>query len=328
MLNIDLSTTYMGLELKNPIIVSSSKITNNIRSISKCAKWGAGAIVLKSLFEEQLLANENKLMDDDEQYFWYPEAVDFINTNAKEHGLQEYLKLIHEAKENIDIPVIGSIHCNTANEWPKFASRLEEAGIDGLELNIAIIPFDENISSQEIEDTYIKIVQEVKKNVSVPVAVKIGPMFTNIINIVKRLEGAGADAVVLFNRFYRPDIDIVNERIKRNRVLSGPEEMTQSLRWVSLLANQVKCDIAGNTGIHDAESVIKHLMVGAAATQICTVLVKNGPSYIDKMLSDLEEWMQTQHYRSIDQFRGEITRNIDNISAFERIQYMKKTLTE
>ena len=328
MLNVDLSTTYMGLKLKNPIIVSSSKITNNARGVANCAKWGAGAIVLKSLFEEQLLANKDKLMDDDEKYFWHPEAVEFINDNAKEHGLQEYLNLIREAKEMVDIPIIGSIHCNTPNEWPKFASRLEEAGIDGLELNIAIIPFDENISSKEIEDTYIEIVREVKKHVSVPVAVKIGPMFTNIISIVTRLEDAGADAVVLFNRFYRPDIDIVNERIKRNRIYSGPEEMTQPLRWVSLLANRVECDVVGNTGIHDAESVIKHLMVGAAATQVCTILVKNGISYIDKLLSDMEEWMQQQHYHSIDQFRGKITRNIDNISAFERIQYMKKTLTE
>lgn len=328
MLNVDLSTTYMGLELKNPIIVSSSKLTNNVRGVVSCAKWGAGAIVLKSLFEEQLLANEDQLMDADEKYFWHPEAVDFINMNAKEHGLQEYLSLIRESKAQVDVPIIGSIHCNTPKEWPKFASRLEEAGIDGLELNIAIIPFDENISSQKIEDTYVKIVQEVKKHVSVPIAVKIGPMFTNIISIVKRLEGAGADAVVLFNRFYRPDIDIINERIMRNRVYSGPEEMTEPLRWVSLLANRVKCDIAGNTGIHDAESIIKHLMVGAAATQICTILVTNRISYIDKMLADLEEWMKKQHYHSIDQFRGKITRNIDNIAAFERVQYMKKTLTE
>lgn len=328
MLNVDLSTTYMGLKLKNPIIVSSSKLTNNVRGVAKCAKWGASAVVLKSLFEEQLLANENKLMDADDKYFWYPEAVNFINTHAKEHGLQEYLKLIRESKEAVDIPIIGSIHCNTPNTWPQFATRLEEAGIDGLELNISIIPFDENISSQEIEDTYIEIVKEVKKHVSVPVAVKIGPMFTNVISIVKRLEGAGADAVVLFNRFYRPDIDIVNERVMRNRVYSGPEEMTQPLRWVSLLANRVECDIAGNTGIHDAESVIKHLMVGAAATQICTILFQNGISYIDKVLVDIEAWMQEHHYRSINEFRGKITRNIDNIAAFERVQYMKKTLTE
>jgi dihydroorotate dehydrogenase (fumarate) len=328
MLNADLSTIYMGLKLKNPIIVSSSTITNNIKGIKNCAKWGAGAIVLKSLFEEQFLADEDKLMDQDEQYFWFPEAIDFINNHAKEQGLGEYLDLIRESKDQTEVPIIGSIHCTTPNEWPQFAAKLEEAGIDGLELNIAIIPFDENITSQEIEDTYVEIVTEVKKFVSVPVAVKIGPMFTNIISIVNRLEAAGANAVVLFNRFYRPDIDIVNERVINNQVYSGPEEMTQSLRWVSLLSNRVNCDIAGNTGVHDTASVIKHLMVGAAATQVCTILFKNGISYLGKMITDLETWLQKHNYSSISQFQGKITRDIDNIAAFERVQYMKKTLAE
>jgi dihydroorotate dehydrogenase (fumarate) len=328
MLKTDLSTTYMGLELKNPIVVSSSKLTSDIKKIKKCAKWGAGAIVLKSLFEEQLLADETKLIDQDEKYFWFPDAVDFINTHAKEHGVKEYLKLIRKAKKKTSIPIIGSIHCSTPKEWPKFATKLEEAGIDGLELNIAIIPFDQTTSCPEVEDIYVEILTEVKKYVSVPVAVKIGPMFTNIIRLVKRLELAGADAVVLFNRFYRPDIDIENERVIRNQVLSGPEEMTEPLRWVSLLANKVGCDIVGNTGIHDAESVIKHLFVGASAAQICTILYKNGISYIDKMLFDLEDWMQRHKYTAINQFQGKISQDIDNIAAFERVQYMKKTLTE
>jgi dihydroorotate dehydrogenase (fumarate) len=328
MLNTDLSTTYMGLELKNPIIVSSSPLTGNIKSIMKCVKWGAGAIVLKSLFEEQFLVDEDKLMSQDEKYYWFPEAVDFINSHAKDHGLKEYLTLIREAKEQTDVPIIGSIHCMTPKEWPRFAAKLEEAGIDGLELNIAIIPFDENVTSQEIEDIYIEIVTQVKKHVSVPVAVKIGPMFTNIINIVKRLDTAGADAVVLFNRFYRPEIDTVNERVSQNQVFSGPEEMTQPLRWVSLLANRVECDIAGNTGIHDSQSVLKHLMVGASATQVCTILYKNGISYIDKMITDLDSWLQTKNYKSLNQIKGKITRDIEIIPAFERVQYMKKALTE
>ena len=328
MLKTDLSTTYMGLELKNPIIVSSSKLTSDIKSIKKCAKWGAGAIVLKSLFEEQLLADEAKLIDQDEKYFWFPEAVDFINTHAKQHGVDEYLKLIRKAKKKTSVPIIGSIHCSTPREWPRFATKLEEAGIDGLELNIAIIPFKEDTTCHDIEDIYVEILTEVKKYVTVPVSVKIGPMFTNIISLVKRLEEAGADAVVIFNRFYRPDIDIENERVIRNQVLSGPEEMTEPLRWVSLLANKADCDIAGNTGIHDAESVIKHLLVGASAAQICTVLYRNGIKYIDTLISDLNKWMQRHKYSSISQFQGKISRDIDNIAAFERVQYMKKTLTE
>lgn len=325
---MDLSTTCMGLKLKNPIIVSSSKLTSDLGNIRKCAEHGAGAIVLKSLFEEQLLADAEKLMDQDDKYFWFPEAVNFINTHSKEHGVKEYLQLIHEAKRHTNVPIIASINCNTPNEWPRFASKLEEAGMDGLELNISIMPFDEKVSSKEIEDTYVQIVKEVKTYVSVPVAVKLGPMFTNIIGLVKRLEAAGADAVVLFNRFYRPDIDIENERVVRNNILSGPEEMTQSLRWVSLLAGRVKCDVIGNTGIHNAEGVIKQMLAGAAGIQICSALYNNGIPYIDTMLSDLEKWMQKHNYSSLSQFRGKIGRDNENVAAFERVQYMKKTLTE
>ena len=200
--------------------------------------------------------------------------------------------------------------------------------MDGLELNISIMPFDEKVSSKEIEDTYVHIVKEVKTYVSVPVAVKLGPMFTNIIGLVKRLEAAGADAVVLFNRFYRPDIDIENERVIRNNILSGPEEMTQSLRWVSLLAGRVKCDVIGNTGIHNAEGVIKQMLAGAAGVQICSALYNNGIPYIDTMLSDLEKWMQKHNYSSLSQYKGKIGRDNENVAAFERVQYMKKTLTE
>lgn len=325
---MDLTTTYMGLKLNNPIIVSSSKLTSEIGNIKKCADQGAGAIVLKSLFEEQLLADADSLMDQDEKYFWFPEAVDFINTHSKEHGVKEYLELIQEAKKNTTVPIIASINCATPNEWPRFAAKLEEAGMDGLELNISIMPFDENISSQEIEDTYVNIVTEVKKYVKVPVAVKISPMFTNMIAMVKRLEAAGADAVVLFNRFYRPDIDSDTETVVRSNILSGAEEMTQPLRWVSLLVDRIKIDIAGNTGIHNAEGIIKQVLAGAAATQICSTLYNNGIGYIDTMLFDLEKWMQKHNYNSLSEFQGKIGRDNENVAAFERVQFMKKTLTE
>jgi len=325
---MDLTTTYMGLKLKNPIIVSSSKLTSEIDSIKKCADQGAGAIVLKSLFEEQLLADADSLMDQDEKYFWFPEAVEFINTHSKEHGVKEYLELIQEAKKHTTVPIIASINCATPNEWPRFAAKLEEAGMDGLELNISIMPFDEKISSQEIEDTYVNIVSEVKKYIKVPVAVKISPMFTNMIAMVKRLEEAGADAVVLFNRFYRPDIDADSETVVRSNILSGAEEMTQPLRWVSLLVDRIKIDIAGNTGIHNAEGVIKQMLAGAAATQICSTLYNNGIGYIDTMLFDLEKWMQKHNYTSLSEFQGKIGRDNENVAAFERVQFMKKTLTE
>jgi dihydroorotate dehydrogenase (fumarate) len=325
---MDLSTTYLGLQLKNPVIVSSSKLTSEIASIKKCADRGAGAIVLKSLFEEQLLADVSKLMSQDDKYFWYPEAVEFINQHSKEQGFQEYLELIKEAKEYTPIPIIASINCVSPNEWPRFAAKLEEAGIDGLELNISILPVDPSITSQEIEDRYVKILSEVKKYVQVPVAVKLGCMFTNLTSLVKRLEAAGADGLVLFNRFYRPDVDIDQEKVVGGSIYSCQEEMTQSLRWVSLLANQMNCDIAGNTGVHTAEGVIKHLLVGAAAVQVCTTLYLNGISYLETMLADLESWLEKHNYSAVSQFQGKLRNKQENAAAFERIQYMKKTLTE
>jgi len=325
---MDLSTSYMGLKLNNPIIISSSRLTGSLENVKKCAEQGPGAIILKSLFEEQLLADSGKLLDQDEKYFWYPEAVDFINGHSKEQGIKEYLELIKAAKAETELPIIASVNCNTPNEWPKFAVKLEEAGADGIELNISIMPFDSEASSQEIENTYLEIVQEVKKFVNIPIAVKISPMFTNILGLVKGLEEAGADAVVLFNRFYRPDVDIENEKVIRKNVLSGPEEITQSLRWVSLLSDTVSCDIAGNTGIHSAEGVIKHLFVGADAVQICSTLYINGVDYIGTMVDELEKWFQKKNYSSLSQIKGKLGRDGKNAAAFERVQYMRKTLTD
>jgi dihydroorotate dehydrogenase (fumarate) len=321
---MDLKTRYMGLELRNPIIVSSSKLTSTIENIRKCADLGAGAIVLKSLFEEQLLADADKLMDRDEKYFWYPEAVDFINQHSKDHGVNEYLKLLREAKEHTSIPIIASINCTTPDEWPKFARTLEDSGADGIELNIAIIPMIGEISSKEIEDRYIEIIKEVKKYTNLPIAVKFGPLFTNPVNIIQRMDEAGADALVIFNRFYRPDINIDNETIVHNNILSCPEEMTQSLRWVSLLSDKVKCDVAANTGIHDARGIVKQLLAGADAVQICSALYSNGISYIDTMLTDLRAWMEDHNYKSISDFKGKIARDNEHAAAFARVQFMKR----
>jgi len=321
---MDLKTNYMGLELKNPIIASSSKLTSNIENIRKCADHGAGAIVLKSLFEEQLLADADKLMDRDEKYFWYPEAVDFINEHSKDYGLKEYLQLLEDAKKYTTIPIFASINCTTADEWPKFAKTLEDAGADGIELNIAIIPMDGDISSLEVEDRYVEIIKEVKKYTNLPVSVKFGPLFTNPVNIIQRMDDAGADALVIFNRFYRPDINIDSESIVHNNILSGPEEMTQSLRWVSLLSDKVSCNVAANTGIHDAEGVIKQLLGGADVTQICSTLYSNGISYIDTILSDMKQWMEDHNYVSINDFKGKIARDNEHAASFARVQFMKR----
>ena len=205
--------------------------------------------------------------------------------------------------------------------------RLEEAGADALELNISIMPYDENLTSLELEGKYIEIVSEVKRYVNLPIAVKIGCMFTNLISLVKGLEEAGADAVVLFNRFFRPDIDIDNEKVVRGDIYSTPGEMTQSLRWISLLSGRVNCDLAANTGLHDSDGIIKQLLAGAAATQICTTLFLNGIDYIEVLVSDLEKWAKIRNYSSLSQFQGKLSKVPENSAAFSRVQYLKKTLT-
>lgn len=323
---MDLSTEYMGLKLKNPIIVSSSKLTGDINNIKKCADVGAGAIILKSLFEEQLIADSNALMDQDIKYFWFPEAIEYINKHSKEYGLKQVLELIKKAKAYTDIPVLSSINCVTSQEWPKFAKQLEDAGADGIELNIAIFPFDKYMSCTDICDQYIDIVKKVKEYVSIPVSVKLGNYFTNLVQITHRIDEAGADGLVLFNRYFRPDIDIESETIVRENLLSGPQEITKSLRWVALLSPQLSCDIAAGTGIHDYSGVVKQLLAGASATQICSTLFNNGLSYIDTILFDLEKWMQKHKYKSITDFKGKVANAEDSTQKFERMQYLKKEI--
>jgi len=325
---MDLSTTYMGLKLRNPLIVSSSRITSTVEDIKKCADYGAGAIVLKSLFEEQFIADSGRLMDQTEEYFWYPEAIEFINQHSKEHGIKGYLKLIHEAKQQTNVPIIASINCVSSHEWPRYAKELVDAGADGIELNVFIVPKDEKISSADIEDLYVKIVEEVRKNVNIPISIKIGPFFSNAFNTTKRLCQAGVNGLVVFNRFYRPDIDIDSEEITRPNYLSCPQEMGQPLRWVSLFSTRVKCDIAGNTGIHDGAGMIKMLLAGASAVQVCSTLYINGLGYIDTMVNDLQKWMTWKGYDKIDDFKGKLTKHHENIAAFERVQFLKQALGE
>jgi dihydroorotate dehydrogenase (fumarate) len=317
----------MGLKLKNPIIVSSSKLTSDIENVKKCADMGAGAIVLKSLFEEQLIADSNALMDQDMKYFWFPEAIEHINKHSKEYGLKKVLDLIKKAKDHTDIPILASINCLTAKEWPKFAKPLEDAGADGLELNIAIFPFDPKVSSKEIEDQYVEIVKTVKQHVKIPVSVKLSNYFSNISQITHRLDDAGVDGLVLFNRLYRPDIDIESEEIVRENILSSSLEVTKALRWVALLSGGLNCHIASGTGIHNHEGVIKHLLAGAYATQICSTLFNNGISYIDTILFDMQKWMKKHKYKSISEFRGKVCKQEGECNnKFERIQYIKKEI--
>ncbi len=302
---MNLSTKYLGLDLKTPIVVSSSKLTKDFESIKFCADMGAGAVVTKSIYEGQLLGDDHKA--------------------ANGFSLDKLLELISNVKAKLDIPIIASVSCMTDLEWPNYASKLEEAGADALELNISLVPFDKYSVCTEINNRYFDILKGVKKNVDIPVSIKLGSYFTNIIGMANELDKLGADGLVLFNRFYRPDINIETEEIVKSNVLSGPSEATRSLRWIALLSRQLNCDLSASTGIHDYVGVIKQLLVGATTTQLCSVLIQNGISYIENILFDVERWMERHGYESVSDFRGKMHRKLgDSILKFQSIQFSGK----
>ncbi|MDR0970513.1 MAG: dihydroorotate dehydrogenase-like protein [Lentimicrobiaceae bacterium] len=322
---MDLTTTYLGLELRNPIIIGSSKITSKVENIKHCAAAGAGAVVLKSLFEEQILAEYASQMDQTNQSYWVPEIKEYVMNMAREQKIDSYLRLIADSKKQTDIPIIASINCVSANEWASFAGKMQDAGADALELNISIFPFNKNITSESIENTYVEILKAVKKHVNIPVSVKMGRYFTNIHRITHCLADEGAEGLVLFNRFYSPDIDISKMQVVTDNFFSSPDEKSIPMRWIALLtADGINCDLSASTGIHYSIGVVKQLLAGATTTQISTTVFQNGIHYINDIVEGLEEWMRKHRYKKISDFRGLVSRNPENRAEFERMQYLKR----
>ncbi len=322
---MDLSTTFMGIKIANPLIVASSGLTNSVDRVKECADNGAGAVVLKSLFEEQLITGKTTLISQDDMFFWYPQAVDFVNTISKEDGIAEYLRLIENAKKAVSIPVMASVNCITPWEWPRFAAEIEKSGADGLELNIFIPPTNINITGYKIEETYVDIIHEVRKNVTIPLAVKVGFYFTSLYRMLYKISNLDINSLVLFNRYYRPDIDIDTLRVVAQNVYSSPHEITLSLRWIALLYHKIQSELVAATGIHDYQGVIKQILAGANAVQICSTLYQNGIPYLRTLLDGIEKWMGEKGYSNLDSFRGLVAKNEENTAAFERLQFMKKT---
>lgn len=322
---MNLETTLMGLEMSSPIVVGSSSLTNSVKNVKKCEEAGAGAVVLKSMYEEQIIANSDKMIEKDDMYQWYPEAMEYVNAIAMENGIEKYFDLVKGCKEKVNIPVIGSINCFSSHNWINFSKEVENAGADALELNITIFPEDEKLKSETIEKEYFKIVKTVNEITNIPVSVKMSSFFTNMKLAARQFEKSGAKALVLFNRLYRPDIDIDNLQMTTRDTLSSPEEITKSLRWVGLLSNKLKCDMVGSTGIHDAAGIIKQLLAGATAVQICSALYENGIDYIGELISEINAWMKRKDFNSISEFRGLINKDPHNTLSWERIHFMKKT---
>ena len=318
---INLETKYAGLTLRNPLIIGSSGLTNNAEQNKKLEEAGAGAIVLKSLFEEQIELQSNALQQNSD----YPEAIDYIYNYVKANQLNSYLELIQKTKKLCTIPIIASINCYKSDAWIEFARQIEAAGADALELNVFLLETDLTYDYQQTLDLYIQLIRKVKETVSIPIMVKISKMVGNIPALVHTLTINGADAVVLFNRFYQPDIDIHSLKVTANNVFSQPSDLSDTLRWTAIVSGKIQgVSIASSTGIHEWEDVIKCLLAGADAVQLCSTIYKQGSEIISQILTCLEEWMSQKKYQSIDEFKGKLSyTHIANPSLYERAQFMK-----
>lgn len=323
---MDLSSNYLGLKLKNPIIVGSCGLTSNLTEIKKIEKFGAAAVVLKSIFEEEILKDaENQLQEAKDNAFIYDkysETLDYIDLHLKEERLNDYIKLIKSAKKEVLIPIIASVNCVSASEWVSFAKRIEAAGADALELNISLNPTD--LESKDFEKTMVLIIKKVLAQVKIPVSVKINNTFTHLAQFVIDLSNTGISGLVLFNRAYTPDIDINTFEAVQGRSFSTPNAYIHSMRWIALLSDKVNCSLAASTGIHMHEAIIKQILAGADAVQIVSALYDNGIEYINELLKGLEKWMAEKGFNALEQFKGKASsKNVGNPAVFERIQFMK-----
>ena len=322
----DITTKYMGISLRNPLIAGSSGLTDNKENILKLEKYGIGGVVLKSLFEEEIIIEkQSNLKRMTSGGFLYPETVEFYEFDeGPRESTIEYLNLIKELKKASASPVIASINCVTASQWTYFPTEIESAGADAIELNLFILPSDLNRSAEENEKVYFQIIDEVVKQVKIPVAVKISYYFSNLATMIKRLSETKISGIVLFNKFYSPDFDIDTFDMTSGNVLSSPGDLPLSLRWIAIMAERVSCDLAASTGVHDGSALIKQLLAGAKAVQITSVLYKYGIEHVAKILEDLKNWMEKHKFSSIDQFRGKMSQSKSSDPAsYERIQFMK-----
>ena len=323
---IDLSTRYLGLELPSPIVVSSSGLTRTQERVRLCAEAGAGAVVLKSLFEEQIEAQVGTLADGGHSPYMHPEAMDYITRYGEEDAVDSYLRLIRDAKATVEIPVIASVHCVSAGTWTDFARRVEDAGADAIELNLFLLPSDPRRNGREYEQVTFDIADAVTSKVSIPVALKVGPHYSGMMQLLLNLSRSGIAGLTLFNRFFQLDFDINDFTVVPARIFSHPEEIAVPLRWISILSWRAGCDLAATTGVHDAEGVIKQLLAGAAAVQVCSAVYQKGIRHIGTMLDGVREWMEKQGFATVAEFRGRMSqRASDNPAAYERVQFMKST---
>ena len=323
---LDLTTRYLGLNLRTPLVASASPLSQEIASIRQLEDAGASAVVLYSLFEEQLRQESLELdfyLNEGTESF--AESLSYFPESSEYNlGPDEYLEHIRKAKAAVNVPIIASLNGSSVGGWIQYATQIEEAGADALECNVYWIVADPNTTSAEVEQHYIDILEAVKTAVHIPVAIKLSPFFSNFANMAKRLDAAGADALVLFNRFYQPDIDLDTLELTPRVLLSTPQAMRLPLTWIGILHGKVKANLAATSGIHGAEDVIKLLMVGADVTMLCSTLLRNGVNHLRSIEQGIRQWMESHEYDSVKQMKGSMSQlRCSDPSAFERAQYMR-----
>lgn len=306
---MDLTTRYMGLKLKNPLVASASPLNAELSNIRLLEDSSAAAIVLPSIFEEQIAAEMQR-------------DPTLLFSDAR--GLQQYLDLIRRAVAAVEIPIIGSLNGSTDEGWIAYAKQIEEAGASGLELNIYLIPTDISLSGREVEQRHLQILREVRKAIDIPIAVKLGPYFSSMGQTAMELVGAGADALVLFNRFYQPNIDLIERRLINDLRLSSASEIGLPLLWIAVLSGRIDASLAASTGVEDSEQVLKYLLAGADVVMMTSALLRNGPRYIEKLLTGTVSWLSARNIEAVDKIRGLLSQsNFRNPDSFGRANYMK-----
>lgn len=317
----------MGLKLRSPLVASSSGLTANINDLKRFEESGVGAVVLKSIYEEEIIHyTKESITRMSASGFIYPEAMDYFEFDYDQikDPLNDYLALIREAKKELSIPVIASINCVTSDSWLDFAQKLENAGADAIELNIFVLPSDFTRTCEESEGVYFDVVAKILKKITIPVSIKIGFYSAALGMLIQQLSETGVKGITLFNRSYSPDFDVNTLEFTSTNVMSSPSDLSISLRWIAIMSNRVKCDLAASTGVHDGHAMVKQLLAGAKVVEVASAFYLHGIPYAHDMIADLTKWMEENYYSNLDEFRGKMSKDRTyNPAAFERVQFMK-----
>ena len=319
----NISTQFFGLKLKSPVIAASSSMTGHTEQVLKLAEAGAGAVVLKSIFEEEIYHELQEELSQRSELHSDPEYLDYFDYVIKNENIRKYLKLISDVKSKTLVPIVASINCVTSSDWVLFARKIEEAGADALELNMYVDPSNISNSSENSEQTYFETINKVLAVVKIPVSIKISHYFSNLASMVQKLSATGISGITIFNRFYSPDIDVESQTVGVAEILSSPNDYILPLRWTGILSGITSCDIAATTGIHSSQTALKFILAGASAVQIASAIYHEGPSLISRMNQEISDWMDQKGFESLSDFQGSLCQKTSSVQAWERVQFMK-----